>query len=78
MLVLNDVLVNPAEEKGKKYNADENALFLDMTIYSKTGKQYKANPGLAIKGTQVRDLPDTVVAESMALRFNKVLDQEKG
>lgn len=78
MLVLNEVKVNPAEEKGRKYNADENALFLDMTIFSKTGKQYKATPGLAIKGTQVRDLPDTVVAESMALRFNKVLDQEKG
>jgi cytochrome c-type biogenesis protein CcmF len=78
MLVLNDVKVNPAEEKGKKYAEDENALFLDMTIFSKTGKQYKASPGLAIKGTQVRDLPDTVVAESMALRFNKVLDQEKG
>ena len=77
MMVLNAVNVNPAELQ-HLYAKDEMALFLNMTVISKEGKQYAAHPGIAIKGQQLRVITDTVVAQSLILRFNKVLDEKAG
>lgn len=76
-MVLNKVSVNPAELKSK-YNDDETALFLDMTVISKDGRRYPVKPGIALKGMEVRNITDTVVAQSLVLKFNKVLDQKTG
>jgi cytochrome c-type biogenesis protein CcmF len=35
-------------------------------------------PGIAIDNSNIRQISDTVVAQSLVLQFNKVLDQEKG
>ncbi|MFY8024329.1 MAG: cytochrome c biogenesis protein CcsA [Sediminibacterium sp.] len=77
MMILNKVSVNP-KELANKYNKDETALFLDMTIISKEGKQYRAYPGIALKGQELRSLPDSVISQSLVLKFNKVIDQEAG
>jgi cytochrome c-type biogenesis protein CcmF len=77
LMILNRVAVNPPEQKSR-YNPDENALFLDMTIVSKDGKRYAAMPGIALKTNTLRSLPDTVKAQSLALKFNKVTDQNAG
>jgi len=77
MMILNKVSVNPAD-LASKYNKDETALFLDMTIISKEGKQYRAYPGIALKGQELRSLPDSVISQSLVLKFNKVINQDKG
>ena len=76
-MILNRVLKNPDSLKNK-FAADELSVFLDFTIISKEGKRYTASPGIAIKGESLRQIPDTVVSQSLALRFNKVLDQNSG
>jgi cytochrome c-type biogenesis protein CcmF len=35
-------------------------------------------PGIAIDNSNIRQISDTVVAQSLVLQFNKVLDQDKG
>jgi cytochrome c-type biogenesis protein CcmF len=78
MIVLNSVNINPVEQKNR-YAPDEMALFLDMTVISKEGKLYRANPGIAIKGqSELRQLADTVMSQSLILVFNKVIDQKTG
>lgn len=76
-LVLNSVGKNP-ERMRRKFTADESALFLDMTVVAKNGSRYPLNPGVALKGMQLRDLPDTVVAQSLVVKFNRVLDNKTG
>lgn len=77
LMVLNKVLVNPAELKNS-YAADETALFLDMTVISKDGRRYPAQPGIALKGLELRSITDTVQSQSLVLKFNKVIDQDSG
>ncbi len=78
MLVLNGVIVNPADQR-MRYASDETALFLDMTVISKEGKQYSAYPGIAIKGQkEMRQIADTVLSQSLIIQFNKVIDQKEG
>ena len=76
-MVLNKVSVNPPELKNK-YRDDETSLFLDMTIISKDGRQYSAKPGIALKGMELRQITDTILSQSLVLKFNKVLDQKTG
>jgi cytochrome c-type biogenesis protein CcmF len=35
-------------------------------------------PGIAIDSTSIRQISDTVIAQSLVLQFNKVINQEKG
>jgi cytochrome c-type biogenesis protein CcmF len=71
------VSVNPAN-KQNLFAADEMALFLNMTVEAKSGGRYPLTPGMAIKGTRWRPLIDTVVAQSLAVSFNRVVDEKKG
>ncbi len=77
LMVLNKVLVNPENLKSK-YLPEETALFLEMTVISKDGRRYPVNPGIALKGMELRSLTDTVPSQSLVLSFNKVLDQKTG
>jgi len=76
-MILNRVLKSP-DSLRNKFAADELSVFLDFTIISKEGKRYAAAPGIAIKGESLRQIPDTVISQSLALRFNKVVDQNTG
>ena len=77
LMILHKVDVNPANQKAKIHDG-ENALFMDMEVISKDGSHYKANPGIAIRGTELRNLPDSVISQSLILKFNKVVDQQSG
>jgi cytochrome c-type biogenesis protein CcmF len=70
-MILNKVLKIPAEQKAR-YAAEELAVFLDFTVISKDGRRYAATPGIAIKDSSLRPLPDTVKSQSLVLRFDKV------
>ncbi len=77
LMILNSVAVNPSEQKNL-YTTDETAVFLDMTVITKEGKRYKANPGVAVKGQDLRSITDTVLSQSLIIKFNKVIDQKEG
>ena len=53
-------------------------MFLDLTVISKDGRRYPVKPGIALKGMELRNLPDTVLSQSLVLQFNKVIDQKTG
>lgn len=77
LLILNKVSVNPTEQAGL-YQHGETALFLDIAVLSKDGRRYTATPGIAVTGNEFRPIPDTVTAQSLILKFNKVKDEKKG
>lgn len=77
LMILNKVEVNP-ENKKSKYFDGETAMFLNMDIISKEGSRFNAFPGIAIKNNQMREITDTVIAQSLVLKFNKVVDQKEG
>jgi cytochrome c-type biogenesis protein CcmF len=76
-LVLHKVDKNPAELQSK-YAEDEQAVFLDIEVFSKEGKRYKATPGIALKGAELRSITDTVISQSMVIAFNKVPTDANG
>ncbi|MEN9686983.1 MAG: hypothetical protein RLZZ28_2769 [Bacteroidota bacterium] len=76
-MVLNKVSINPAELKNK-YADDETALFLDLSVVSKDGRRYSAQPGIALKGMELRNITDTILSQSLVVKFNKVIDQKTG
>lgn len=76
-IILNTVMINPPELKSK-YSDSETALILDMTVVNKDGRRYPAKPGIALSGMSSRFIMDTVVSQSLVLKFNRVLDQAKG
>lgn len=77
LMILDKVVVNPEEQKSK-LEAGEVSLFLNLTVISKEGRKYQANPGIAIKGQSLRFVNDTIRAQSLVLQFNKVIDQANG
>jgi cytochrome c-type biogenesis protein CcmF len=77
MMILKNVLVNPAGMQ-HKVEADEQALFLDISLLSKEGKQFSMKPGIALKGNNGRLVPDTVPQQNMVVRFNKLVDAKSG
>jgi cytochrome c-type biogenesis protein CcmF len=77
LMVLKSVSVNPASKK-ETLLPGETALFLNVDVTARDGRKYSAMPGIAIDNSNIRQISDTVVAQSLVLQFNKVLDQDKG
>jgi len=51
-----------------------------MTAIAKDGKQYPLTPGFAInmKDSSFRNIPDTVIAQNLIVRFEKLGDESSG
>jgi cytochrome c-type biogenesis protein CcmF len=79
ILILNNVIVNPTEFK-REVLPGETAVVLDMTAISKDGKQYPLYPAFAInmKDSAFRNLPDTAIAQSLIVRFEKLGEESSG
>jgi cytochrome c-type biogenesis protein CcmF len=77
LMVLKSVSINPASKKDLLLPG-ETALFLDVDVTARDGRKYAAMPGIAIDNSSIRQISDTVVAQSLVLQFNKVIDQDKG
>jgi len=71
---LDKVLINPNANRP----AGSNELILQMSVTSKEGLKYQANPGIILQGMSLQNNYDTVKAQNMVLSFNKVVDQKKG
>lgn len=76
-MIFNKVLVNPEELKNR-YADTETAVVLDITVVNKDGRRYPARPAIVLSGENSRFIVDTVVSQSLVLRFNKVIDKETG
>ena len=71
---LDKVLINPNANRP----AGSNELILQMSVTSKEGLKYQANPGIILEGMNLQNNYDTVKAQNIVLSFNKVVDQKNG
>lgn len=76
-IILNKVDVNQPNEK-VKLQPNELLMALDMTVVSKEGSRYPANPAVVVSGNNARFIPDSVSAQGIVLQFNKVADDKAG
>ncbi len=77
LIIVDKVVVNPANSK-YAFTSTDTALALNLTIISKEGNRYTAQPLLHVQNGGVEMIPDTVMAQSLVLQFSQVKDQEKG
>ena len=61
-----------------KVNTGDTVLILNMTVISKEGKKFVAYPGIKLHNNTIEQLTDTVMAQNMVLRFNKMIDPKEG
>ncbi len=77
IIILNKIDVNKADVKGAL--PGETTMTLDMLVIGKNGSRYGAYPGVAIQNdSNMRSLPDTVVAQNLVLQFNRIADAKDG
>lgn len=77
MFILNKSELNPpGMQPGLEPGAM--AVQLDMTVISKEGSRYSAKPAIILKDTTLQIIPDTVLSQSMVLKFNRIIDEQKG
>jgi cytochrome c-type biogenesis protein CcmF len=77
LLILNKVVRNPQNQR-YQFSEKDAALMADITVIGKNASQYKAQPALQVVGDNVLSLPDTVMAQSLAFRFESVSDVQEG
>lgn len=75
-MVLTDVDRNLDAIKKIEPKADA-GLSLKIGVFSKTGSRYQISPKVALVGGNPIMLPDTLIAEAMIVKFNKLIDPEK-
>ncbi len=76
-MIINNVTVNPSNTK-YQFSQNDTAIALNMTVISKEGNRFTAQPLLNVKNGGVYSVPDTVMAQSLILQFAQVKDQSKG
>lgn len=71
IIVMNSV-VKEADSLKQKLLPGEVGIGMNMTIISKDGRRYTAMPVVALKDNILRQVPDTVMAQSIIIRFNRL------
>ncbi len=77
LILVNKVVVNPINEK-YKFSPEDTAIGLDLTVVSKEGSRFTAQPLIQVKNGIAYSIPDTVMAQSLILQFNSVKEQSTG
>ncbi|MDB5245911.1 MAG: cytochrome c assembly protein [Segetibacter sp.] len=77
IMVIDKVTVNPQNNK-HSLTASDTAIGLDISVISKEGNRFQAQPLLRVKDGNVYSIPDTVMAQNLILTFNQVKDQASG
>jgi cytochrome c-type biogenesis protein CcmF len=77
IIVLNDI-VKSADSLKRTLNPGEVGIGMNMTVISTDGRRYRAMPVIALKDNTLRIIPDTVIAQSLIIRFNKLSDAGGG
>ena len=73
---LDSVLINPDNEK-YHFSRNDTALMARLTVHSKDSMRYTALPVYYVKDNNTAFLNDTVFAQHLAFRFNKVAEGRK-
>ncbi len=77
IIIFKKIDVNKTDAKGVL--PGETSMLLNLQVISKNGSRYGAFPGVAIQNdSSMRSLPDTVVAQNLVLRFNRIADAKNG
>ncbi len=77
MMVLNSIKLNPKEVPVKIATGDS-AIILNITVITKDGRKFPSYPGIRIKNNNMKLLTDTVLAQNLVLKFNKMDDWRQG
>jgi cytochrome c-type biogenesis protein CcmF len=77
IIVLNNVVKN-ADSLKRNLLPGEVGIGMNMTVIAKDGREYKAMPVIALKDNVLRNIPDTVIAQGLVIRFNKLADADGG
>ncbi len=79
IIVFNKVIIEPKNFKRPVVDG-ETPVMLDLTVIAKDGRKYPVTPGFAInmQDSSIRNFPDTVIAQSLILRFEKIADETSG
>lgn len=73
---LDNVVPNPNNKK-YQFLPTDTALMAAITVYSKEGSKYNAQPVFYVKGNEARFIVDTVFAQNIAIAFSRVLENQK-
>ena len=75
-MILDTVIRNP--DNGKyHFGPNDTALMAKITVVSRDTMRYTATPAIYVKDNQPHYLNDTVFAQDLALRFNKITEDQK-
>ena len=77
MLVMNSIKLNPTDVPVKIASGDT-VLILNMTVITKDGRKFPAYPGIRLNHNSMIQLTDTVIAQNLVLKFNKMVDPKLG
>jgi len=75
-IVLDKVVVNPNDDR-YHFSPNDTALMAQVTVYGQDSMKYKASPVFYVKDNHANFIVDTVFAQNLALRFNRVADGNK-
>jgi cytochrome c-type biogenesis protein CcmF len=75
-MVLDSVVANPNNDK-YQFTPNDTALMAQVRIMANDSMKYTARPLFYVKNNQFRFVADTVFAQSVALAFTKVLDNNQ-
>jgi cytochrome c-type biogenesis protein CcmF len=77
IIVLNNVVKN-SDSLNNKLLPGEVGIGINITVIAKDGREYRAMPVVALKDNVLRNIPDTVIAQSLVIKFNKLADADNG
>ena len=75
-IILDTVIVNPNNDK-YHFSASDTALMAKVTVVTRDSMRYTATPVFYVKNNAPIYLNDTVFAQNLAFRFNRVVDGKK-
>ena len=75
-MVLDKVVPNPSNNK-YQFKPTDTALMAAITVFSKEGTRFTAQPVFYVEGNQARYIVDTVYAQNIAVGFSKVMEDQK-
>ena len=69
MMIVDKISFNPVNQKYPEL-AGDTTIGVDISVISKEGNRFSAQPLLHVKESQVFMIPDTVMAQSLILQFS--------
>ncbi len=76
-ITFNKTEINPPDFK-RNAEAGDTTLVLNISVITNDGRKYTAMPAISVKQNELISLPDTVFAQGLIFRFNKIVDEKEG